>query len=244
SCAGARPAEHRSRRTDQRPRRAGDPRAASGVAPAARRTGQVHRLLHSHHAGSAAPVRSRGGDGARAGGSRRQRRRAVPARRSRRLRAGLRRPGVCPRTGGSRAVTGAWTVFVKEVRDALRDRRTLLAVVLSSVVMGPLLLFGLSVMVAGIERAPSLRNFLERQTLQIREAPGDYERQLRERQLADAVVVVAPDFEAVLARGERPQLEVVTSSANPRAAASAQRVQRALFAFNQELALLRLTHRG
>ena len=155
-------------------------------------------------------------------------------------------------------MTGAWTVFVKEVRDALRDRRTLLAVVLSSVVMGPLLLFGLSVlvagseeraesrevMVAGIERAPSLRNFLERQTLQIREAPGDYERQLRERQLADAVVVVAPDFEAVLARGERPLLEVVTSSANPRAAAGAQRVQRALFAFNQELALLRLTHRG
>jgi sodium transport system permease protein len=96
---------------------------------------------------------------------------------------------------------------MKEVRDALRDRRTLMAVVLSSVVMGPVLLFGLSVLVAsseeraesrevlvaGIEHAPSLRNFLERQTLQIKAAPADYERQLVERRLADPVVVVAAD---------------------------------------------------
>jgi len=153
---------------------------------------------------------------------------------------------------------GAWIVFVKELRDALRDRRTLMAVVLSSVVMGPVLLFGLSVlvasseeraesrdvMVAGIEHAPSLRNFLERQTLQIRIAPADFERQLSERRLADPVVVIAPDFEAALARGERPLLEVVISSANTRAVASARRVQRALHAFNHELALQRLTYRG
>ena len=143
---------------------------------------------------------------------------------------------------------GAWIVFVKEVRDALRDRRTLMAVVLSSVVMGPLLLFGLSVlvagseeraesrevMVAGIEHAPSLRNFLERQTLQIKAAPADYERQLVERRLADPVIVIGPDFEAALARGERPLLEVVTSSANTRAAVGVRRLQRALHAFNQE----------
>lgn len=152
----------------------------------------------------------------------------------------------------------AWIVFAKEVRDALRDRRTLMAVVLSSVVMGPVLLFGLSVlvasseeraesrevMVAGIEHAPSLRNFLERQTLQVKTAPDDYERQLTERRLGDPVVVIAPGFEAALARGERPLLEVVTSSANTRAAAGARRVLRMLQAFNQEMALQRLTHRG
>jgi len=152
----------------------------------------------------------------------------------------------------------AWIVFVKEVRDALRDRRTLLAVVLSSVLMGPLLLFGLSVLVAsseeraesreivvaGIEHAPSLRNFLERQTLQIKPAPADFERQLIERRLADPVVVVAADFEDALARGERPLLEVVTSSANTRASTAVRRVQRVLLAFNQELALQRLAYRG
>ncbi|HSB26073.1 MAG TPA: ABC transporter permease [Burkholderiaceae bacterium] len=152
----------------------------------------------------------------------------------------------------------AWTVFVKELRDALRDRRTLLAVVASSVLMGPLLLFGLSVlvagseeraesrvvMVAGIESAPSLRNFLERQTLQVTAAPADFERQLIDRRLADPVVVVPPDFEAALARGERPLLEVVSSSANTRAASAVRRVQRVLQAFNQELALQRLAYRG
>ena len=46
----------------------------------------------------------------------------------------------------------AWIVFIKELRDALRDRRTLMAVVLSSVAMGPLLLFGLSVLVASSGR--------------------------------------------------------------------------------------------
>jgi sodium transport system permease protein len=152
----------------------------------------------------------------------------------------------------------AWIVFVKEVRDALRDRRTLLAVVLSSVVVGPVLLFGLSVLVAGseeraesrevwlvgIEHAPSLRNFLERQTLVLKAAPPDYERQLAERRLADPVIVIAAGFEAALARGERPLVEVVTSSANTRAATGLRRVQRALHGFNRELALQRLTHRG
>ena len=152
----------------------------------------------------------------------------------------------------------AWTVFVKELRDALRDRRTLLAVVASSVLMGPLLLFGLSVlvasseeraesrvvMVAGIEHAPTLRNFLERQTLLVTPAPADFERQLIERRLADPVVVVPPDFEVALARGERPLLEVVSSSANTRAASAVRRVQRVLQAFNQELALQRLAYRG
>src|SRR5262245_13042005 len=124
--------------------------------------------------------------------------------------------------------------------------------------MGPLLLFALSVlvagseeraesremMVAGIEHAPSLQNFLQRQTLQLKSVPADYERQLIERRLSEPVVVVAPGFEEALTRGERPLLEVVTSSANTRAAAAVRRVHRALQAFNQELALQRLTHRG
>ena len=102
----------------------------------------------------------------------------------------------------------------------------------------------IDVMVAGIEHAPSLRNFLERQTLVLKPAPADYESQLMQRRLGDPVIVIAPGFEAEMARGERPLLEVVTSSANTRAAAGMRRVLRALQGFNQEVALLRLTHRG
>jgi len=155
-------------------------------------------------------------------------------------------------------MSGAWIVFLKEVRDALRDRRTLIAVVLSSVVIGPVILFGLSVLVAdseqraesrevwtvGIEHAPSLRNFLERQTLEVKIAPIDYERQLAQRRLGQPVLVITEDFETALLRGERPLIELVSSSADTRAAAGVRRVQRALQAFNQEVALLRLTHRG
>jgi sodium transport system permease protein len=155
-------------------------------------------------------------------------------------------------------VSGAWVVFVKELRDALRDRRTLLAVVLSSVVMGPLVLFALSalvasseqraesreVLVSGLEHAPTLLKFLERSTLVPTTAPTDYEQQMVRRQLGEAVLVVPPDFEAALARGDRPVLELVSSSANPRAGVGVQRLRRALQAFAQEQALLRLTYRG
>ncbi len=155
-------------------------------------------------------------------------------------------------------MNNAWVVFTKELRDALRDRRTLMAVVLSSVLMGPLVLFALSalvagseqraesreILVAGLEHAPSLRNFLERNTLVAKSAPADFEQQMLKRQLGDAVLVVPPDFEALLARGDRPVLEVVNSSASPRASAAVQRLRRALQGFTQEQALLRLAYRG
>jgi sodium transport system permease protein len=155
-------------------------------------------------------------------------------------------------------MNAAWVVFAKELRDALRDRRTLLAVVLSSVVIGPVILFALSVLVAsseqraesrevwvaGLQQAPSLRNFLERNTFVLKEAPADYEQQLIQRRLGEPVLVVQPSFETELAAGERPLLEVVSSSANTRAAMGVRRLQRALQSFNQEVAVLRLTHRG
>ena len=52
---------------------------------------------------------------------------------------------------------GAWQVFLKELRDALRDRRTLLMVLLSSVALGPLLLVALSVLVADFEARAEAR---------------------------------------------------------------------------------------
>lgn len=152
----------------------------------------------------------------------------------------------------------AWVVFLKELRDALRDRRTLLMVVLSSVAIGPVLLVALSALVAGIEQraesrellavgmehAPSLRNYLERQTWVVKPAPADYERQLVSRQLGDPVLVIAPGFEADLARGIAPLVELVGSSANTRAQGGMGRLMRLLQGFGQEQAVLRLAWRG
>jgi sodium transport system permease protein len=155
-------------------------------------------------------------------------------------------------------IGAAWTVLRKELRDALRDRRTLLAIVLSSVAMGPLVLVLLSslvagleeraesrdIVVAGIDHAPTLRNYLQRQTYRIREAPEHYEKQLQDRRLGEAVLVVPEGFEAGLAGGDPPRLELVMSSANPRSQAAASRLARLLQGFAQEQAMLRLAWRG
>jgi sodium transport system permease protein len=155
-------------------------------------------------------------------------------------------------------IGAAWTVLCKELRDALRDRRTLLTIVLSSVAMGPLVLVLLStlvagieqqaesreIVVAGIEHAPTLRNYLERQTYGIRPAPEQFEQRLQDKRLGEPVLVIAEGFEAELARGETPRVELVLSSANPRAQAGASRLARLLQGFAQEQATLRLAWRG
>jgi sodium transport system permease protein len=152
----------------------------------------------------------------------------------------------------------AWIVFRKELIDALRDRRTLLVVLLSSVAIGPLVMIALSalvagiekraeertVVVAGIEHAPTLRNYLERQTYRIDEAPADYEAQLKSQSLGDPVLLIGKEFEAELARGEPPLLEIVSSSGNQRAGTSVNRLTRLLRGFSSEHATLRLALRG
>jgi sodium transport system permease protein len=148
--------------------------------------------------------------------------------------------------------------LVKEVIDALRDRRTLLRLMIPAVLMGPLLLLAISglissleeraekreVMVAGMEHAPTLRNYLERQTFTVKTAPPDYEAQLRKSALLEPVLVVGAAFERELLEGERPGLELVSDSTNQRASAGVSGLRRLLLGFNQERATLSLALRG
>ncbi|MDP2369271.1 ABC transporter permease [Rhodoferax sp.] len=156
------------------------------------------------------------------------------------------------------ALSHALAVFRKELLDALRDRRTLLVVLVSSVLLGPVLLLVMSglaasfeakaeqreVVVAGIEHAPSLKNYLERQTWRVTAAPVDYELLLRSSKLGDPVVVVPKDFEASLLRGDVPELELVSDSANRQSQSGARRVADLLRGFAQERVGLSLAVRG
>ena len=151
-----------------------------------------------------------------------------------------------------------WTVFLKELKDALRDRRTLMAVFVSSVLVGPIMLVVLSSLVGryekraeareivaiGIDGAPSLRNFLERQTYVVKKAPPDWEAQLRESKLGDPVVIVPADFEDELAHGQAPRIELMYSSANARAQNGVGAIAQLLQGFDQEQTTLRLIARG
>jgi sodium transport system permease protein len=158
----------------------------------------------------------------------------------------------------SSAVRTAWVVFRKEIVDALRDRRTLAVVLVSSVLLGPLMLIALSafiatfearaeqreVYVAGIEHAPSLKNYFERQTYAVKEAPADFEAQLRRSKFTDPVVVVPVDFETAVLSGEAPRVEVVSDSANRQAESGAGRIQQLLAGYVRERATLNLAMRG
>jgi sodium transport system permease protein len=151
-----------------------------------------------------------------------------------------------------------WTVFLKELKDALRDRRTLMAVFVSSVLMGPMMLVVLSSLVGryekraeareivaiGMDSAPSLRNFLARQTYVVKKAPTDWEAQLRESKLGDPVVIVPADFEDELAHGQAPRIELMYSSANARAQSGVGAIAQLLQGFDQEQTTLRLVARG
>ncbi len=149
-------------------------------------------------------------------------------------------------------------VFRKEIVDALRDRRTLLVVLLSSVLMGPLVLVALSALVAGSEaraeqrvvlidglaNAPTLVNFLQRQTFTVKPAPVAYEAQLRAATLVEPVLRVDADFESRLRHGELPSVTIISDSANRRASDSLPQLARLLEAFNRERAGLTLALRG
>ncbi len=149
-------------------------------------------------------------------------------------------------------------VFRKEVKDALRDRRTLMVVLLSSVLLGPLVLMALShllasfeaqaerrvVMVQGMEHAPGLQNFFERQTLTIKAAPSNFQAELRASKLIEPVLVVPPDFELDWLRGEQPALTLISDSGNRAAQNGAARVARLVDAYRREQASLGLALRG
>ncbi|MEO6409332.1 MAG: ABC transporter permease [Burkholderiaceae bacterium] len=156
------------------------------------------------------------------------------------------------------AVVHGLTVLRKELRDALRDRRTLATVLLSAVLLGPLALVAMSMLVAtleaqadqrevrvaGLAQAPTLRNYLERQTYRVTEAPTDYAARLHDASLADPVVVVPADFETALQRGDAPLLEIVFDSANTRSRSAAGRVEQLLAGFARERSTLALALRG
>lgn len=152
----------------------------------------------------------------------------------------------------------AFIVFAKELADALRDRRTLLRMLVPALLMGPLMLTALSALMAsfeeraekrevlavGMDAAPTLKNFIERQTFTIKPAPADYEARLRATTLLEPVLVVPADFEAQLLAGEAPTVEIVSDSANQRAGAGVGSLHRLLGGFNQERAALNLAMRG
>jgi sodium transport system permease protein len=153
-------------------------------------------------------------------------------------------------------------VFAKEVRENLRDRRTLLSALLFGPLFGPLLFAGLigfmlsetvaeldeklELPVFGVERAPNLVDWLRAHDVEIRPAPGDLaavEAAVKDGEHA-VVLVVAEEFGAAWTAGSPARLSLVSDSSSSRAAKDVTRARALLEAYGEQTGLLRLQARG
>jgi len=153
---------------------------------------------------------------------------------------------------------GAWTVFVKELRDAVRDRRSWMIALTLSMLAGPVVFVLMSNFVSGLEervaerevviaeaaRAPSLVGFLQRAGAKVVEAPPDYLERLRSGSLQNAVIRPPQDFEERLARGDTVEVEVVYDESHDKAQPVVRSAMRLVEGFNRELGTQRLLARG
>lgn len=152
----------------------------------------------------------------------------------------------------------AVVVFRKELKDALRDRRTWMIVLLTSILAGPLTLFLLSIFISSAEETaakrevyvanapagPTLINFLQRAGATVKDAPADYAAQIKSGHLQSAVIVIPANFEARLAAGETIRLQVMFDETATKAQPATRAALATVRGFSRELGLQRLLARG
>ena len=115
-------------------------------------------------------------------------------------------------------------VYGKELRDSLRDRRTIISMIVVPVLAIPLLMFGVGtlvfktvtkarqeiphVMIIGGENSPKVLSALRAaKSLQIVPATADFTNQIVEKRVR-AVVKLPPDFDAAIARGDKAEVDI------------------------------------
>lgn len=154
------------------------------------------------------------------------------------------------------------TVFLKELVDNFRDRRTLVSAMLMGPLFGPILFAfvinlsveqslenaeeALDLPVIGREHAPNLITYLESQNINIEDGPESREAAIEAVSLGeqDVVVIIPENFGENLAQMIPATVEVITDQANTTAERETRRATRALRGYGQEVAAMRLTVRG
>jgi sodium transport system permease protein len=147
-------------------------------------------------------------------------------------------------------------ILRKELKDTLRDRRSLFAALLLPVMVGALtfVIFGsrardgrqgvtLSIAIAGTERAPSLITFLRQQGATVEAAPPDYENRIRAGSL-DAVLIVPERYGDEFVSARPARLQLVADYSRTSSLTTATRIGTAIRAYSGQVAGLRLLARG
>jgi sodium transport system permease protein len=166
--------------------------------------------------------------------------------------SGARRPARAPFSAARIA-----TIARKEIVDLLRDRRTMLVILVTAVLAGPVMLLlvvnlvarqidratELTLPVAGAEHAPALVAFLERQQVKVVPAPADAEERVRAGDL-DVLLEIDPQFEADVAKGKAGSVRLVYDRSRDRARAPIAEVESLLRAYGRDWGRSRLLLRG
>jgi sodium transport system permease protein len=150
-------------------------------------------------------------------------------------------------------------VFLKEVRESLRDRRTMINMLVIGPLMAPLILVitintlvtrevdkaeqPLPLPVIGAEYAPNLIAALKQQQVEIKPGPADAERAVRDQD-ADVVLRIPPRFADDWRMGLPAQVEIVFDQSQRDASSSVNRLRGMLKHYSERSGALRLLARG
>ena len=151
------------------------------------------------------------------------------------------------------------TVFLKEVRENLRDRRTVINTLLTGPLMAPLIFVllintlvtreldkaekPLPLPVIGAENAPNLVDALKQQRVEIKPGPADAELAVREQD-ADVVLRIPKEFASAWNKGESAQVELIYDASQRDASSSVARLRAILEQYDRRNGALRLVARG
>jgi sodium transport system permease protein len=152
-----------------------------------------------------------------------------------------------------------FAVFYKEAVDNLRDRRTLLTVLVFGPLFGPLFYTVMmstvinrqvadldqrySLAVQGADKAPGLMEYLRENNLQIQKAPDDAREAVQTGKL-DVVLVVPDGYAAAFSAGRPADVRLIMDKSKESSGKNIDRVRSALENYSRSIAALRLVARG
>jgi sodium transport system permease protein len=163
-----------------------------------------------------------------------------------------------PESTISRRMSPLWTVWMKELRELSRDRRTLLLALMMPLLF-PVLIIGmgtlaenrakaqieknLEIAIVGAEHAPNLVAWLAGQGIARKSLAKDPDAAIRDQD-EDVYLRIEPDFGAHWREGKPALVEIVHDSTRQDAGIPVKRVENALDLYRSQTGALRLLARG
>ncbi len=154
---------------------------------------------------------------------------------------------------------GLSTVFRKEVRENIRDRRALFNSLLLGPLLFPLLFVGmmwflqsaeqeraeqaLELPVVGAQYAPNLIRYLEQQGAEIQPEPDDPEAMVRNQE-TPVIIRILPGYPERWAEGLPAPIEVIMDPSRQESNTAIRRIKGLLLGYSQRIGSLRLQMRG